>query len=304
MPSIRSNKFIYRHSWKQLVRPLTLTGTVTPVLAGTGFAFQKGSIDIITFLTFLIALLLIQVSVNICNDYYDFQHGQDKEKWTSSNQIYSIQGISPNKMKAAAILLLFIALLIGLRLAFLTSPWLIIVGILGMTAGIFYSAGPRPLASFGMGELTASIFLGVLPFTIAYSIQGHGPGLDVFTISLTFAFLIATMILTNNIRDIKKDKPFRVTIPIKLGKQLSVVLLSILLTVTYALVFTGIFLRIIPVLSLLVILAIPLAIRLVWSFRPNNSREHEIQAMKIAAYHHWMFGLLLAGGIWFGAVLF
>src|SRR5699024_12258251 len=42
------------------------------------------------------------------------------------------------------------------------------------------------------------------------------------------------------------------------------------------------------------LLALPFAIRLIWSFRISASRQEEIGEMKWAARHHWAFGMLFA----------
>src|SRR5690625_2196334 len=78
------NIVYYKYSWWQLMRTMTLTGTITPILVGNGFAKMSGAIHYDTLFALLIASLLIQAATNMLNDYYDYKHGQDVEKWTTT----------------------------------------------------------------------------------------------------------------------------------------------------------------------------------------------------------------------------
>src|SRR5690625_603603 len=73
--------YYYRGTWLQLIRPLTLTGTITPILVGTGYAYHEGDFKIIFFIVFLFTAIVIQIVINMLNDYFDFLNGQDSEKW-------------------------------------------------------------------------------------------------------------------------------------------------------------------------------------------------------------------------------
>src|SRR5699024_7306840 len=117
-------------------------------------------------------------------------------------------------------------------------------------------------------------------------------------LALPFALLIAAMILTNNIRDIKKDLPFRKTIAILLGKKQSIRLLAIILASTYAMMGVSIILGIVPVLGLLTLFASPFAFRLLYAFRKHAPIEAMQQVMKWAPLDHWVFGILYTIVMW------
>src|SRR5690625_4446522 len=99
--------FYYRHSWFQLLRPLTLTGTISPIVAGTIFASYKGQIELKYFFAVLVASLLVQMSVNILNDYFDFQNGQDHEKWVEEEGLR--RGPAHSSLPIIASVMLFFA---------------------------------------------------------------------------------------------------------------------------------------------------------------------------------------------------
>src|SRR5699024_3398589 len=133
---------------------------------------------------------------------------------------------------------------------------------------------------------------------LSYIVQGYTLDFTIAAASLPFAFVIASMILTNNIRDIEKDHTFRKTLATILGRTRAVQLLTALLALHYLTVLAQILAVIVPSSSIIVLLALPAAGRLRWSFRKGASRHDELSGMKWAAWHHWAFGLLFALGVW------
>ncbi|MEN1967277.1 1,4-dihydroxy-2-naphthoate octaprenyltransferase [Lentibacillus sp. N15] len=293
---VEKEPYVYRFSWIQLARPMTFTGTISPILAGTGLAALKGQINLGNFIILLLATLLIQTATNMLNDYYDFRNGQDQEKWT----VKSETGPAHQAVPVIAGTLLVIAALLGMWLAIHSTPWIILAGVCGIIFGYLYSAGSRPLCSLGLGEFVAAIFLGFMTTSLAYVVQGFPMDSDILSVSLPFALLIASMILTNNIRDIEKDRPFRRTLAIVFGRKKAVLLLAMIVALAYLWIVTLILTSAVSWLSVVVILALPIAIKLGWNLRNNASKAEKTNSMKLAAIHHWVFGLLFACSIWMG----
>lgn len=291
-----TNLFQYRHSWFHLFRPLTFTGTIAPATAGAILAFSYGSFNFIWFIVFLIAILLVQAAINMLNDYYDFKRGQDFDKWVQPFESGISHGPCHASLPKVAGGMLLAASLIGLWLGMMTTPWIILIGIAGITAGWLYSGGPRPLSSIALGEAIAFLFMGPAPLFVSLLIQGHLIRLEALLISLPFALMISTMIMTNNIRDIKKDRGHRVTIPILLGKNNAVKLLSLLLAIGYVSMIGIVWKGLLPWTVIFSLLALPLAAKLIHSFRSSASRSEELAAMKVAAIHHWTFSIIFLIG--------
>src|SRR5699024_11684537 len=88
--ALPSNSYQFRGSWFQLIRPLTLTGTLTPILVGTAFAAKSAPIRWDLFFALLIAATLIQATTNMLNDYFAYHNRQDKEKSQKKNNTNSI----------------------------------------------------------------------------------------------------------------------------------------------------------------------------------------------------------------------
>ena len=191
------------------------------------------------------------------------------------------------------------AIVIGAWLALNSHAWIAWVGALGIWAGYKYSAGSNSLSSKGLGELVAAVFLGTVVTTLAYVVQGYDIDLSILAVSLPYSFLIASMILTNNIRDIEKDRPYRKTIAILLGRKNAVRLLYTFIASAYGSVMLLIFFHVVCWSAAMVLLSLPISVQLLWSFRSHAKRIDEINGMKWAAWQHWSFGLLFAGSLWF-----
>ncbi|OQP06707.1 1,4-dihydroxy-2-naphthoate prenyltransferase [Geobacillus sp. 46C-IIa] len=277
-----------------LMRPATWSGTISPVLAATALAAKKGAVRIEVLLAMLAASVLIQSAVNMLNDYFDRLRGQDRDKWTNGHG----HGPAHRSIPAVAGAMLAAAVMLGVYLAWQSDPAIAWIGAAAIICGIAYSAGPRPLASLGLGEWTAAVCMGPVVTALAYAVQGHVPDTALFALSIPFALLIASMILTNNIRDIEKDQPFRRTLAIRLGRNNAVRLLGLLLVSAYLSIAALIVWHIVPFLAAITWLALPLAIRLRLCFRPGASRTEERSGMKWAARHHWTVGLLLTLSLW------
>ncbi|WP_241536084.1 prenyltransferase [Indiicoccus explosivorum] len=285
---VTKQHFTYNGSWVKLMRPMTLTGTITPVLAGTAYAAGIGTVRWDVFLVFLLASLLIQMPVNVLNDYFDFGRGQDADRWTEGGT-----GPAYELLPGVATAMLLVAFSLGVWLAMMSSGFIFFAGVLCVAGGVFYSAGKKSLAALGLGEVTAAALMGFAVFVLAVAVQGAPIGIVTFMAALPFALLIAAMILANNIRDIEKDKGFRRTVPILIGKQKAMLILSLLSVGAYIWVLFLASVRIIPIPALLILLAVPVAMRFdkkVWL--------NEAGGMKWTAMHHWTFGLLYALGLW------
>lgn len=293
-------QYVYRGSWVTLFRPLTLSGTISPILVATALSAMTGEheLHLGLFIGMLVAAICVQIATNIFNDYFDFANGQDQDKWTIQKSTEDKHGPLFKQLPFVAYGFLIIAALIGIWLAIESSFLVLILGAVSIIFGYLYSGGPKPLNSIGFGEVVAAVFLGLMVTHLTFVVQTNTLNGSIILISIIFALLIATMILTNNIRDIQKDRAFRATLATILGKQRAIHVLILLLVATYGWTFGLMIVGILPWRTSIVLLALPFAWQLIHSFRKQGIREDEIRSMKRAALHHWTFGLLFACSLW------
>lgn len=167
---------VYRYSWIRLVRPMTWSGTIAPVLIGTALAYQRGRIQIFNCIVMLVAALLVQSTTNMLNDYFDFQKGQDTEDWESSEVSNVHHPITRHKIRVVSLMMIAVSTILGLWLARQAGWPVAVIGTVSITVGYLYSAGKKSLSSLGLGELAAASFMGPVIVALAIMVQrepGH-----------------------------------------------------------------------------------------------------------------------------------
>lgn len=294
----------------QLMRPHTLTAAIVPVLVGTATAkiFLLGSEDhlkLSLFVAMLLACLLIQAATNMFNEYYDYKKGLDDHTSVGIGGAIVRNGMSPNLVMNLAIAFYVIAALLGIFIASQSSFWLLPIGLLCMAVGYLYTGGPFPISWTPLGELFSGIFMGMFIILIAFFIQtGNIQSLAVW-ISLPIVITIGLINMANNIRDRVKDKKSgRKTLPILLGKKLSLLFLGFMYLVAYLLViYIAFFKDGGSIFFLLALLSFPFPIKVFNRFKKNDTPSSMMPAMAATGKTNTFFGFLYALGIYISALL-
>jgi 1,4-dihydroxy-2-naphthoate polyprenyltransferase len=229
--------------WWEGIRPTYLALSFLPVVLGSAVAWTqsislktpRGNFNLIKFVLILVAVLLLQISAQLINDYYDYLRGID-----TNNSLGPGGHIQQGLIKPARVLVVgLIALGLGaLLLAFVavSSGWLVIVfGVIGVLAAYFYSGMPKGLSSLALGELVSFFIFGPLITIGSYMVlTGH---LDriVYIYSISLGLLATAFIHLNNMRDAESDAPAgKLTLASLLGLRLSRSLYVILVVGAYA----------------------------------------------------------------------
>lgn len=284
--------------WWQLMRPHTLTAAFVPVMLGTALALPLTTINASLFAAMLLASLLIQAATNMFNEYYDYKRGLDHEESVGIGGAIVRNGVKPHVVLNLGFAFFAIALLLGLYITLNTSWWIAAIGLISMAAGYLYTGGPIPIAYTPFGELTAGFFMGVVIILISFFIQTGFINYTSVYISIPISILIATILLSNNIRDLDGDKENgRKTLAILLGRNKAIVLLAVMFSVSYIWILALIiFMKASPLL-LLTFLSIPKAIKAVRGFIGHTLPIQMLPAMKATAQTNTFFGLLLSIGL-------
>ncbi len=271
-------------------RAYSLPASVVPVLLGTvlaargyGEVITGGHFNLVAFLFALIGGILAQVAANVINDYFDFRYGVDTRPEHGSGVI------TRGEMTAAQALLYSLVLFAiaagcGLFL-FLRAPdrAVIYLAAIGFGCAVLYSAW---LKKYGLGDLLIILTFGFGLTLGAYVVQVHAVGWrQIFFImfySLPICLLVDGILHANNMRDFSDDQSARVrTMATMLGRSGARILLLLLLFGPIALVLFGVATRLLPLWSLVTLLALPLLVRAA----RTGSVEGTAQA-------HLLFGLL------------
>jgi 1,4-dihydroxy-2-naphthoate octaprenyltransferase len=191
------------NKWVLGARPRTLPAAIAPVVVASALAGPD-------FNWFRAALALkvgvwLQVGVNYANDYSDGVKGTDENRVGPTRLVAS--GLASAKaVKNAAFISFAIASIAGLWLSLLTSPLLILIGILAIAAAWGYTGGKNPYGYSGLGEVSVFTFFGLVATMGTYYAETEKITALSFIIAIPMGALSCAILAVNNIRDRAQDE--------------------------------------------------------------------------------------------------
>lgn len=194
------------------IRPKTLLLGVCPIVLGNilSYTYLKSSNQLspnfyLHFILTLITVLLMQSAANLVNDLKDFEKGIDNEERSGPERMINSGKISPSEIKFFYRLFFTISFAICFYFTLISGWQFLAIGVICISAAYFYTGGPRPLAYYALGELTAFIFFGPIAVLTCYFQQTAQFDLRVLLISFTTGLLAASVMAINNFRDRETD---------------------------------------------------------------------------------------------------
>lgn len=220
--------------WLLASRPKTLPAAGGPVLVGTAAAWYDQAFAPLPALGAFLVALLLQIAVNLANDYFDAKNEIDSEERLGPVRVTQSGLIPPGQVRAAMIGCLAAAALVFCYLAYVGGPVILGVGVASVLAALAYSGGPYPLASHGLGELFVFIFFGPVAVCSTYFIQTGRLTSFSLIASILPGLLITAIMVINNLRDIPTDaKAGKNTLAVRLGRTRTIWLFRLLLILSY-----------------------------------------------------------------------
>lgn len=266
-------------------RPHSYPASVAPVLFGATYALgYEIKFSILKFILFLLACLLIQAATNLFNEYYDYKHGLDKIDSEGISGSIVKGNLSPREVMVGALVLYALAFILGLILTFMTSLYVLLVGLVCMLAGYFYTGGKYPIAYSPFGEVVSGFFMGTIIISLSFYFQTGYVNADIIVVSLPLFIMIGAILLANNIRDLDNDKESgRRTYAILVGRNNAIKTMAISFIVVYLLNVLFIVTKYASWWNLLVFVTIPLAIKIIKGFSTNNHKTTMAPFMVLTA---------------------
>jgi len=227
----------YFRRWVTAVRPKTLPAALAPVMIGSSLAASSNSFKALPALTALTVALLLQVGVNLANDYFDCIKGFDTPDRVGPLRVTQSGLLSVESVRAAIFIVFALSGLFGLYLTWLAGWPVLIIGIASILSAIAYSGGPHPLASHGLGETLAFLFFGPVAVCGTFYVQVLEIDPTVISASLPTGLLIAAVLVVNNLRDIDTDrKTGKLTLAVRLGRRGTMAETILLIAGAYAII--------------------------------------------------------------------
>lgn len=197
---------------------------------------SRGGLDLGHAALMFAAVLCVDMGTTGFNSFYDYWKGVDSlETNREADKVLVHERVAPGAALLVSLGLYALAGLLGLVLAWLTTPWLLLWGALSLAVGFLYNGGPRPLSSTPLGELFAGGFLGGVLFLLTVlALGGDVSGLDA-ALALPSTLFIASILTVNNTCDRLGDTHAgRRTLTILIGDRASRVLIIALGYSAYA----------------------------------------------------------------------
>lgn len=250
------------HPWILAIRPKTLPASVAPILLGSAVAAHDKQFNLVVFVLCLICAMALQIAVNLANDFFDAQSGVDTKERLGPTRVVQAGLLSGRTVLTGLAVFCVIAIVSGLFIVYLSSIWLLAFGMASLIAVFAYSAGPKPIASLGLGEFAVFLFFGLLAVAGTYYAQALGLNWTVMSFAIISGLMSAAIMLVNNIRDIPTDSiSEKRTLAVKLGETKSKYLYCGFLAI--AVVIHCYLVRVYSWLILLpLVVVLPLALRL------------------------------------------
>lgn len=231
-------------------RPKFLTASASPVLVGSALGFAVAqTFDWPLFLLALFGIMFLHAGANIANDYFDHVTGND---WLNKNVTPFSGGsrfiqkglLSPKSTLLAALFCLTTGAALGTIILMLKpSIFILLIGIIGLLGGFFYTAPPVKIGYRGFGEIFIAFLFGILPVYGAYYLQTGTIDLIPMPAACIVGLLVFLIILINEFPDLPADAAVnKKTLVVHFGVPLSAWIYRIAVIVTFIIVVTGAFL--------------------------------------------------------------
>jgi len=284
-------------TWWRAARPWSFTASAVPVLLGCVIAAYDGYFNPWLFALTLIGAVSIHAGTNLINDYYDYRKGADSEKSLGQGGAIQKRLLTPRQVFLGGIGAFALGSIIGLYLVSVSGPLILVMGILSVLAGFFYTAGPAALAYIGLGEITVFLFMGPAIVIGAYYVQARTLNVPVALASLPIGFLVAAILHANNLRDLEGDREIgKRTLATILGRQRANLEYYLLIGGTYVVLVIAAISAAAPWYTLIAVVTFPAALALMRRVSANSDPAGLNPVLRKTAQLHMRFGMLMVAG--------
>jgi 2-carboxy-1,4-naphthoquinone phytyltransferase len=282
--------------WLAAVKPPMYTVAIIPIAVGTAVAYADTKIYNGRILTiFLLSAIAIIAWINISNDVFDSDTGID------INKAESVVNLTGNRNLMFWLGNLF--LLLGIGGISAIAWWqqdLTVVGIVLVCCflGYTYQGPPFRLGYQGLGEIICFICFGPLALSAAYYSQTQSWSIANLATSVIIGITTSIILFCSHFHQVKDDIAAGKKSPIvRMGVKMGAQVLQWGTASLYVLVSIGVITHTFPILTLLVFLSLPLALKLTKFVSENLDRPEVIRTCKyIAVRLHFVSGILLVLG--------
>jgi 1,4-dihydroxy-2-naphthoate octaprenyltransferase len=249
-------------------RPKFLVASAAPVLVGSALGYAtSGTFHPHLFILAILSIMALHSGANLANDYFDHISGND---WANKNPTpfsggsrYIQKGIlSPKTILMLSLGCLAAGSVIGIIILLLTKGlFILVIGIIGLVGGFFYTSPPIKLGYRCVGELVIALLFGLLPVYGSYYLQTGAIDTVPILPACIVGILIFLVIFVNEFPDVAADAAVnKRTLVVRLGIPVSIWIYRAALSSSFLIAIALLTYRLMFLAGLFYVFTLPIAI--------------------------------------------
>jgi len=292
-------------SWLVELRSSFLTATLVSIFLGTAVAWARNSLfNLEYFLLTLIGSVFLHLGTNVANDYFDHRSGNDEvnkdfvRPFSGGSRTIQLGLLTSREVISGALLFFALGTSIGFFLAWTRGPFVLVLGLVGLLSGFFYTAPPVNLASRGVGEVFVGANFGALMTLGAYYVQTQTLAWEPLIASIPVSLLITAVLYINEFPDYAADKAVgKNTLVVRLGRSRAAYGYALIILSAFAWIFLGVLSGVMPMYTLIGLVPLPLAVEATLHAKKFYSNSIAlVPANALTIVSHFFTSLLLSLG--------
>lgn len=255
-------------TWLTASRALFSVTVVFPCLLGAAIAFYDGFANIPIFLMVLVGLFFGNIGANFTNDYYDYRSGVDSldkggRQFKPGSEVLLKDGLTYDIVVDSMVGSFLAAAAIGLYLIVFYDWRIVLFAVAGFAIAYFYTAPPVKLGYRGLGELASGFGSGPIPVMGTYFALTHKIATDAVVASICAGIMVASILYIGNVIDDEADRRVgKRTLTVRFGRKAVKTVGVAFYGAAYLVLVAGVLVGALPLWSLLGLLTVPYAVKL------------------------------------------
>jgi 1,4-dihydroxy-2-naphthoate octaprenyltransferase len=244
-----------------------LTATIVPMVLGAVIARADGFSAWGPWGLAFFGAACIHLGLNTLNDIFDERSGADAANMTptpfsggSRVVIYGL--VAKRSMWMLALVLFGLGSAIGGYLALTRATEILWLGIAGVVLSIGYTAPPLKLVYRGLGDIAVAAGFGPIMTLGSYAVVAQRLSFEALFASLPVGILVMLILYVNQVPDRRGDAAAgKRTVAVRFSRTAIVRAYDVFVVLAFAVVVAGVAADLLPVFTLLALVAAPLALR-------------------------------------------
>ncbi len=295
--------------WLLALRPFSFTASIVPAVFGGllalamrgRFGVPRFHFDALGLALTIVGCVAIHAASNLVNDFFDHRSGVDQPNNFGAVNVLVRKLMDPVHVSIEAAGAFAAAALCGVVLALRAgdAKWpLVALFVFGALSAYFYTAPPFSLKNRGIGDIQVMLSFAVLMIFGAFYVQAKTLAWLPLVDALPIGMLVVDILHINTLRDLPADRAAGITtVAIALGESRAKLLHRIYVVAAFALTIALAALGLLPLWTLLVLLAVPAAVKLGRAVDAIRMPDVDPLIVVKTARFHALFGALMIAGL-------